>query len=59
MSKWFNAVTWVGMTQGDWHEKDSELIINHRYEWVSPKGQVGSVDRDWSRKVWLGLVESY
>ena len=52
MSKWFNAVTWVGMTQGDWHEKDSELIIKLRYERVSPGGLVESVDRDWFRKVW-------
>jgi hypothetical protein len=40
------------MTQVEWHEKDSELIIKHRYERVSPKGQVESVDRGWFRKVW-------
>ena len=42
----------VGMTQVDWHEKDSELIIKLRYERVSPGGLVESVDRDWFRKVW-------
>lgn len=42
----------VGMTQLDWQEKDSELTIKLRYERVSPKGQVESVDRDWPRKVW-------
>jgi hypothetical protein len=49
----------VGMTRVDWHEKDSELIIKPRYERVSPEGQVGSVDKHWSRKGWVGLVESY
>ena len=49
----------VGMTQVDWHDKDSELIIQRRYERVSPEGQVGSVDKHWSKKAWLGLVESY
>jgi len=42
----------VGMTQLDWHEEDSELIIKLRYERVSPTGDVESVDRDWFRKVW-------
>lgn len=47
------------MTLVDCHEKDSELIIKRRYERVSPEGQVGSVDKHWSKKVWLTLVESY
>ena len=42
----------VGMTQVDWHEEDSELIIKLRYERVSPKGEVESVDKDWFRKIW-------
>lgn len=42
----------VGMTRVDWHEEDSELSIKLRYERISPKGEVESVDRDWFRKVW-------
>jgi len=42
----------VGMTRMDWHEEDSELIIKLRYERVSSKGEVESLDRDWFRKVW-------
>jgi len=42
----------VGMTRVDWREKESELIINLRYERVDSKGEVESVDRDWFRKVW-------
>ena len=42
----------VGITQVDWSEKDSELIAKLRYERVSSKGEMESVDRDWFRKVW-------
>jgi len=42
----------VGMTQVDWYEEDSELVIKLRYERVSPKGEVETVDRDWFRKIW-------
>ena len=40
------------MTQLEWREEDRDLIIKLRYERINPQGEMESIDRIWSRKIW-------
>ena len=42
----------VGMTHLEWCEEGRDLIIKLRYERISPQGEMESIDRLWSRKIW-------